>query len=785
MERLIFHDDPIPRSRNLFSTLSFLQPCERAIIKMENNSAVALRRLSRSTVSGRSYQAPEYSENDLSADSAPSHDMEPPAYSHAPPATQVPGRGYSTTLHRSANVFLPTLLYVALAIYAWTAIVYLSFRPMSVKSWDANLSDHFSYPKSLDYAPNEGIYRSAVVIRTLIVVITLPWLSAVCASAAVIYVQNQKTANSLRMRQVTNLADRRWLDISLYKALVFGGWKKHGSTFLVLAIILNLIAGLTYPIQSIFLETKTIRVPESINNVASIADLSTLRPRALSTPTIGNDILAARGALSDANTIAFQPFLWQNTSGVQLPTLNNILSLNHSFYAQLPNGFNTGVLRQFAPRVNSTATYETIGASEFPSNCDSIPGAFYSEYYSEHLVYERTESWGVTACMPANLTISPWQTTRDRQDFSETLYLNLTLTEGDSGDTPPGGKLYRITVNTTAGYFELPNYMNEGVPGPLLEKDPRSLCGADCRYQAFAYYSNTNRIRRDNITTTDALHAAAWDPIRTVNKGPLLTTALALFGPGSFLDTFAAEHAALTASFNTANFTGNICLAVPPLLNLILDDPYYVSQEYCLESPVGLNYAGDNADSLIQLWLGYLLNAEDQFPTIFTAAAFLSNKRMLESFLGQWSIYQDLGTEMTVPTISSAGIIVGSVLMALYIIPMIGLAFYAAYYPRWTDRLDSFVMLRFGAAIGDKLLPLRVARTPDQIPVLDEIPGVVRDVSIPDGDEILPMGILGLGDGRPLQRYRRYEAFKECDELLTPAERRTLRSRINDEPIRG
>ncbi|KAF7116163.1 hypothetical protein CNMCM5793_004183 [Aspergillus hiratsukae] len=754
---------------------------------MENNSDVALRRLSRSTVSGRSYQAHEYSENDLSADSATSHHMEPPAYSRAPPATQVPGRGYSTTLHRSANVFLPTLLYVALAIYAWTAILYLSFRPMSAKSWDANLSDYFSYPKSLDYAPNERIYRSAVVIRTLIVVITLPWLSAVCASAAVIYVQNQKTANSLRMRQVTNLADRRWLDIPLYKDLVVsGGWKKHGSTFLVLAIILHLIAGVTYPIQSIFLKTKTIRVPESMNKVASLTDIPSLRPRALSTGPIGNDILTARGALSDANSVTFQPFLWQNTSGVQLPTLNNILSLNESFYAQLPNGFNTGVLRQFAPRVNSTATYETVGYSEFPSNCDSIPGAFYSNYYTEHLVYERTESWGVTACMPANLTTSPWQMTRDRQEFSETLYLNFTLAQGFSGDTPAGGNLYRITVNTTAGYFELPNYMNEGVPGPLLEKDPVSLCGEDCPYQSWDYYPSTYRIRRDNVTTADALDAAVWDPIGTVNKGPLLTTALAMFGPGSFLDTFAAEHAALTDSFNTANFTGNICLAVPPLLNLIVDDSYSSpSREFCLDAPVGGGFAIDNADILIQSYLGYLLGAEDQFPMIFTAAAFLSNKQMIESMSGQWSIYQDLGTEMTIPTISSAGIIVGSVLMALYIIPMIGLAVYAAYYPRWTGRLDSFTMLRFGAAIGDKLLPLRVARKPHQIPVLDEIPGVVRDVSIQDGDEILPMGILGLGDGRPLQRHRRYEAFKECDEVLTPGERRTLRARINDEPIRG
>ncbi|GIK06561.1 hypothetical protein Aspvir_002211 [Aspergillus viridinutans] len=644
-------------------------------------------------------------------------------------------------------------------------------RPRLTTRSRRHIRMHLQQPRFLD---EDTVRRFIARHMTLIIVVTLPWLSAVCASAAVIYVQNQKTANSLRMRQVTNLADRRWLDITLYKALVSGGWKRHGSPFLVLAIILHLIAGLTYPIQSIFLETKTIRVPETMNRVATIADLPFLTYPGTATSLLGNDILTARRALSDADSITFQPFLWQNTSGIQLHTLDDILSLNDSFYAQLPTGFNTGVLRQFAPRVNSTATYESMTASQFPSNCDSVPGSFYSKYYSEYTGYARPESWGVTACMPANLTKSPWQKTRDRQEFSETLYLNFTSTQGYSSDTPTGGKLYRITVNTTAGYFELPNYMNEGLPGPLLEKDPLSLCGADCRYQTVDM--STDRVRRDNITTTDTLDAASWDPISTVNKGPLLTTELAMFGPGSFLDTFAAKLSAIKASVNTANFTGDICLDVPPLLNLILNESYgLLPRRYCLDAPVGIRYEGNNADSLIQQWLGYFLKGEDRFPLVFTAAAFLSNKQMLESVSGQWWIYQDLGAEMDIPTISLAGIIVGSVLMALYIIPLVGLSFYADWYPRWTERLDSFAMLRFGAAIGDKLLPLRVARTVDQIPVLDEIPGVVRDVSIPDGDEVLPMGTLGLGDGRPLQRYRRYEAFKESDEPLTQVEHRTLR----------
>lgn len=37
-----------------------------------------------------------------------------------------------------------------------------------------------------------------------------------------------------------------------------------------------------------------------------------------------------------------------------------------------------------------------------------------------------------------------------------------------------------MTVNTTAGYFELPNYLNGKVAGFLLKEDPNTMCGDDC-----------------------------------------------------------------------------------------------------------------------------------------------------------------------------------------------------------------------------------------------------------------------------------------------------------------
>lgn len=199
-----------------------------------------------------------------------------------------------------------------------------------------------------------------------------------------------------------------------------------------------------------------------------------------------------QGAGVSCSAIGIQAALKNNTGNGQTPvscgkgvTLGNISDLAEPFLVELPNGYSTGLISQFIPRINSTATYENITASEYPSGCDQIIGAF-SVGYSGKILYSPTDSaanWSIQACMPADLRQSPWKYIRDRQDFSEELYLNVTIiTDGrvPRKNTPVGGSFYRVTLNTTAGYFELPNYMNGLTAGPLLEKDPNSICGHNC-----------------------------------------------------------------------------------------------------------------------------------------------------------------------------------------------------------------------------------------------------------------------------------------------------------------
>lgn len=74
-----------------------------------------------------------------------------------------------------------------------------------------------------------------------------------------------------------------------------------------------------------------------------------------------------------------------------------------------------------------------------------------------------------------------WKPTRDRQDFSEELYVNVTY------GLDPIEYAVKITVDTTAGSFELPNYWNGEKPGPLLPQQPECREDQNCEHQYTEY----------------------------------------------------------------------------------------------------------------------------------------------------------------------------------------------------------------------------------------------------------------------------------------------------------
>lgn len=413
----------------------------------------------------------------------------------------------STRLHRSSYILILTLLYVGLAVFAWTVTSVLAFGPFISKGygpfkWKGGIGSY------------EAWYRVARTFQSVVGVSTIPLTSAVCSAAAVIFVQHRGAALGLTIRQVLVLADKGWVDpityVRTFPGIVKAGWKRYGSSLLLLAMGLTALGGIIQPLQEILLTAKTIKtatVPQELNGVLDIPDQWT---NAAPGPDSNIISVLTRSALSTATNIQPQAQLWQgnnftcdvvdfntfpifNATPCGLgATFGQISNLQDPFLAQLPSGYSTGLIQQFLPRINSTAQYENISQTEYPTNCSTSPGSFYVNYSN----FTTNETWwGLEACMPGDHSQSPWKATRNRQDFSEVLYMNVTLNgyfwRGESGNSS-ASQFYRIAVDTTAGYFELPNYMNGGLSGPLLDEDPTNgACGDYCVDQGWSIPSET------------------------------------------------------------------------------------------------------------------------------------------------------------------------------------------------------------------------------------------------------------------------------------------------------
>lgn len=81
-------------------------------------------------------------------------------------------------------------------------------------------------------------------------------------------------------------------------------------------------------------------------------------------------------------------------------------------------------------------------------------------------------------CMPLDQRQTPWKNTRARQDFGEELFLNVSRDAAKLN-----GSIFRLSLSTVAGYFELPNDMNGALPGPLRAQDPWHSCDSHCQAQ--------------------------------------------------------------------------------------------------------------------------------------------------------------------------------------------------------------------------------------------------------------------------------------------------------------
>ncbi|KAJ6592826.1 hypothetical protein B0H19DRAFT_1224624 [Mycena capillaripes] len=623
-----------------------------------------------------------------------------------------------TPLQYSASIVLFTLCYATMAVIAWAATCYLSFKPIGAKHYGVVVLNK----------ENDGY----------------GWIGA------------KAYHQLLTLRQTMTLANKAWIEPVTWLRLVGAGRASFASSFLIAAIFLNLLGGIIAPLQQLFLSTATIKtptwpilIPRNIDLMDHFGDFTLL--------TISLECVIAGGQY----------------------TFSNMSLLEDPFFAQLPLGFSTGVIRQFAPRINSTARRENITKDEFPQGCDALPSAFYVRYENFSRLND-LPGFAFQACMAANMSAAPWRATRDRQDFSEVLYLALNLTDAvwDS-EVPTGAYFTRITVNTSAGFFELPNYMNGGLAGPLLAEDPTvrapGKCDLDCETQTFDELSSKSRRATPSTNSNGTAFNATQNLENNVHKGPLLQIALALFGLGSFIDvrtralqsnSFGMDNATALQLYSSGQCTGGMV----PFLPLLRDE---LGQEQ-VGNPIdgcSRQLTFEPADSahleIVYYLSSFVYNTYDGFSgeritNAFSAAAFLANQAwMLSAFNPRLMVQYDLGVDTQVPVLSLTGIIVVSVVLGLFLLVLLGVAVYAWRTPTWTTTLDAFAMLRIGAAVGAPLCPTRDSDEAENerlllfprngaadVAALDQTPGWVGDASHAVGEGAA--GQLALGTGRKI-----------------------------------
>lgn len=454
----------------------------------------------------------------------------------------------------------------------------------------------------------------------------------------------------------------------------------------------------------------------------------------------------------------------------------NLDKLSDPFIAQLPYGFSTGFEQAYAPRINTSVSYESIAFDDAPEGCFSREGdSRFVKYHYEYVHPTRYyQSWNLSTCIPSSALISPINATRDRQDFDEVFYLNLTRRDELAYDTGT----FKVSARTTIGYFELPSYANGNQPGPLLDIYPWKAG------------------EKEPIPTEDS--PVTYELLEDVpNKGPLATIYLALFGNGSLPDTLSdpsylsylnrsstsSAYINSTAATTTedpfsslprstppsATLAPGICQDLVPLGTLFGNRFAWANPtpvDYCLATDevwrryewrgrAPFNRTVDDPSLAVRYWLDRFFLSEDRVRAALTAAAFMADEIWLTDPLvrGTLAVVVDEGVDVVAPVMPLAGVIVGSLLLGVFLGALWALLVFAARQrrARWTPTLDAWAMLRMGAGVGVGAFVVTTMGKEED--VLDALPGFMGDAR-PEGD----VGRLGVGAGAELSWKRKYEA---------------------------
>jgi len=294
-----------------------------------------------------------------------------------------------------------------------------------------------------------------------------------------------------------------------------------------------------------------------------------------------------------------------------------------------------------------------------------------------------------------------------------------------------------------------------------------------------------------------------------------MTSALALFGTGSWLDT--AVNYVSKMSFNiTAEDTGTsgnsswqlLCRGMPfaklgglPLHDSVASDSDVESLCRRLDQRMLYGYTAHEEDVLLatQRFLAAFapsidVTSDSQEKTLDNAegllavSMFVSNRALLTLYSPEagsydtpigtiWRfIYASPGVALQKPILSKRALIVLSVLIGLQLLGLTYLAYYLYRVPTWSDQLDAMAMARIGASLHDRdVLPAIGPVSKEDLTALQTVGALVgiveksarRKNSIPrsespeiavTGDSGVELQMLGSAEGGRESTMTRYVA---------------------------
>ncbi|KAJ6188119.1 hypothetical protein N7519_003027 [Penicillium mononematosum] len=570
-------------------------------------------------------------------------------------------------------------------------------------------------------------------------VVTVPVTSALLAQAAVVYTQKRKINQKLSLRQTFVLADRRWSDATVLVEAAMKAGKGIGSRFLWLAMALIVLSAAQHPIQQLLVSWQSVPVMTCLDDpVPSCTSTAPIvlgydpKPADLATIRQNRVVQEVMSSLATFNELDFETHLWPDpsymTNELDLavdpkyrqtlyywtePRSDNFADATDKpanfFVTALQNGTMTGVLREHAIRLNSSAVCEKIPRARFPSTCLG-KRPFQTSFSSSRL--------DIRVCAPGEYWVSPWTLSRNRQDISEELFLDV-IDRREIGSSIASFTLH-CTTSTTRGYFELANYMNSQIYGPLLEKWP----DAETMSQNFndelspsAGIGGGPPTEQDETKGYHSYHLNLWtrepaDPYGTgmLNmSGPLMTSAIALFGNQSFF-----EVAANSSNQTFPPAVQQICQQGRlPFSNLAFTI-FGNFQSDCSKIATDRSFSSGFADpeeklaGLIGDWFSSFNNTNSAEMALL-ASMYVSNRVMLTrtvtasfSFSAR-KIWFGAGMLVPLPLKTLAGTVVVSILIFLQLLGLAALTYYIYRLPTWTHALDAVAVAQLSIGLKDSV----------------------------------------------------------------------------------